>query len=306
MSLSFAQYALQAPGDVLAGVVQIITNESIFIPMLGFEEVTEFSKTYNRQQTLGGIAFRGINQTYTADQGVINPATEVLKIFGGSVTTDRQLAKGPKGKQVRANNIAQKVKKAALFFDKYVIDGDAGSDPLQFDGLNKRLTGAQVLSMATNGAVLTLAKLDSLLDAVVGSNNQKQLVMNKACRTKLQQLIQSSAGGAAVADFVNGEFSRYNGATIKVLDEDGDESAILGFDETQGSSSVATSVYCVRPGSMDGENLRGLVRRPDGGEPIEYVDYGERSGVYEELVESVMGIALYHPRCAARLKGVIA
>ena len=50
--------------------------------------------------------------------------------------------------------------------------------------------------------------------------------------------------------------------------------------------------------------MRGLIRQPDGSEPIDYVDYGERSGVYEELVEAVAGILLYHPKCAARLKGI--
>jgi hypothetical protein len=300
----FSQYALQAPGDVLPGIVQVITNNSIFIPMLRFKEVMEFSYTYPRQTTLGGIAFRGLNQTYTADTGVINPQTETLRIFGGLIDTDRQLAKGAKGKQIRANNVAAKIKKAALFFDKYVIDGNSTDDPKQFDGLNVRLTGNQVIEAGANGAVLTLKMLDQLLDAVVGGNSGKVLVMNKACRTKVQQLVQSSAGGAAVADFVNGELGRYNGARIEVLDEDGDESPILAFDETQGNNSLNTSIYCVRPGQLDGENFQGLVRRPDGAEPIEYVDYGERGGVYQELVESVMGLALHHPRCAARLKGV--
>lgn len=305
MALSFAQYALQAPGDVLPGVVQIITNNSIFMNILQFEETTEFTKEYNRQQTLGGIAFRALNAQYTADVGVINPNVEVLKIFGGLVETDRQQAKGPRGRKIRASNIAAKTKKAALFFDKYVIDGDSAVDAKQFDGLNKRLTGNQVTSAGTNGAALTLAMLDTLLDKVVGTNAGKVLVMNKADRTKTKQLILSSAGGAAVGDFNSGELERYNQARIQVIDEDGDEAAILGKDETQGSSNVTSSIYCVRPGTMDGENMRGLIRQPDGAQPIDYVDYGERNGVYQELLESVMGIALYHPRCAARLKGVL-
>ena len=46
--------------------------------------------------------------------------------------------------------------------------------------------------------------------------------------------------------------------------------------------------------------MQGLV----GGKLIEHVAYGERSGIYEDLVEGLMGIALFHPRCAARLAGV--
>lgn len=301
----FTQYALMAPGDVLPAVVQIITNESIFMRLLWMQEIEGFAYTYSRQQTLGGIAFRGLNETYTADVGVINPVTEALKIFGGTVQTDRQLAKGEKGRKARANNIAQKMKKAALFFDKYVIDGDSAVNPRQFDGLNKRLTGAQVITAGANGAVITLNMLDQLLDAVVGPNGQKVLVMNKGVRTKVKQLVLASAGGAGVADFKGGEIETYNGARIEVIDEDGDEAAILGFDETQGSSNVTASVYAVRLGKMDGEYMTGLVRKPDGGEAIEHVDYGERSGTWEELVEMVGGISLHHPRTAARLKGVL-
>jgi hypothetical protein len=53
-----------------AGIVQVVTNESVFLRRLNFVETTEFAYRYNRQQTLGGIAFRNINQTYTADTGV--------------------------------------------------------------------------------------------------------------------------------------------------------------------------------------------------------------------------------------------
>jgi hypothetical protein len=304
MAVKFAQYALRAPSDRLAGIVMLYTASSAFMRLLGFEETSEFAKAYNRQATGGGIAFRGLNQSYTADHGVIVPATETLKIFGGTVTTDRQLAKGPRGREFRNGNIATKTTKAGQFFDKACLKGDAEKNPLEFDGLEKRLVNKQVISMGVNGAQLTLPRVDEVLDAVVGTNGGKVLMLNKQLRTKVKQLVLSSAGGAAVADFKGGEIETYNGARLEIVDEDDRELPILGFDETQGSDAETASIYCVRAGSMDGQYLRGLVRQPTGAEPIDYVDYGERDGVYSELVEAVMGIALYHPRCAARLKGV--
>ena len=97
--------------------------------------VDGFAYSYNRQHTLGGIAFRGLNDCYTNDTGVVNPQVETLSIFGGEVRTDRQLV-NKQGDVVRAGAIAAKVKKAGLFFDRYVIKGDPGVDPLQFYGLN--------------------------------------------------------------------------------------------------------------------------------------------------------------------------
>src|SRR3712207_8556342 len=54
--------------------------------------------------------------------------------------------------------------------------------------------------------------------------------------------------------------------------EDGDESPILAFDETQGSSNETTSLYVIRPGSdVDGEHVQGLI----GGGMIEHVARSE-------------------------------
>jgi hypothetical protein len=300
VAISLADYAALATEPIRRGIVQKITNESIFLRLLRFIQVDGFTYRYNRQDTLGGIAFRGLNQSYTPDIGVVNPLVESLAIFGGTVDTDRQFVR-LQGDRVRANGIMAKVRKAALFFDKYVIDGDPATDPKQFYGLNARLTGNQVKSAGTNGAALTLAMVDELLDLVVGTNSQKVLVMNKVTRRKLTALVVASAGGAAVLD-VGRNVKEYNGAPIEEIDEDGDEAAILGEDETQGNSAVTSSIYCVRPGSdADGEYVQGLV----GSNMFEHVDYGERGGVVQDLVEALMGIAVFHPRAAARLKGVL-
>lgn len=303
-NVSLLEYANQADPDI-AGIVQIITNNSIFMRRLRFIGVPEFSYAYSRQQTTGGIAFRGLNESFTADVGVVNPQVELLKIFGGTVKTDRQLGRGPKGNAVRANNVAQKVKRASLTFDLKVLKGNSQTDPKEFDGLNRRLTGRQAFNAATNGAVLSLDLLDDALDRTVGTDDQKIIVCNKAIRRQMNKLVIDAAGGAAVADVKTG-ITNYKGAAVEVVDEDGDNSAVLDFDETVGNSAVTTSLYVVNPsGDVDQENMRGLMRDIDG-KMIEMVPYGERSGFIEDLVEAVAGIALHHPRCATRLKGLLA
>ena len=87
----------------------------------------------------------------------------------------------------------------------------------------------------------------------------------------------------------------------EVLDEDGDESVILDYNETCGSSNVTTSLYVVRPGSdIEGEYVQGLV----GGNMIEHVDVGLLGTYYSDIVEANLGVAMFHGRAAARIKGI--
>ena len=299
MALSLIDFTNQTASPLKRGLVQEITNESVFLRRLHFVPVDGFAYQYNRQKTLGGIAFRGLNESYTNDTGLVNPQVETLSIFGGEVRTDRQLV-NKQGDGVRANAIAAKVKKAGLFFDRYVIKGDPVVNPNQFYGLNYRLTGGQVLAVATNGGPLTLDLLDTALDAVAGSNDRKVIVCNKVVRRKITSLIRAAAGGAAMSE-IGPQAREYDGAPIEVIDEDGDESPILAFDETQGSSAVTTSLYVIRPGGdVDGEYVQGLV----GADLIEHVAVGLQGTYFTDIVEANMGLGMFHPRAACRVKGI--
>lgn len=300
MALTLLDFANQTQAPLKRGIVQEITNESVFLRRLRFVSVDGFAYSYNRQQTLGGIAFRGLNESYTNDTGVVNPQVETLSIFGGEVRTDRQLV-NKQGDVVRAGAIAAKVKKAGLFFDRYVIKGDPGVDPLQFYGLNSRLTGAQLLNTGVNGGPITLDKLDEALDAVPGSNDRKFIVCNKVVRRKISALVRGAAGGTTMKE-IGPQIREYDGAPIEVLDEDGDESPILPFTEVQGTSGAATtSLYVVRPGSeADGSYVQGLI----GAKLIEHVAVGLLGTYYSDIVEANMGLGMFHSRAACRVKGI--
>jgi hypothetical protein len=299
MAISLVDFATQTQSPLKKGLVQEVTNESVFLRRLHFVPVDGFAYTYNRQKTLGGIAFRGLNASYTEDAGVVNPQVETLSIFGGEVRTDRQLV-NKQGDSVRANAIAAKVKKAGLFFDKYVLKGDPGLDPLQFYGLNSRLAGAQVLSPAVNGGPLTLDLLDQALDAVAGSNDRKVIVCNKVVRRKITALVRAAAGGSAMSE-IGPQAREYDGAPIEVIDEDGDEAPVLAFDESHGTSNVTTSLYVVRPGKdVDGEYVQGLI----GADLVEHVTVGLQGTFFTDIVEANMGLGMFHPRAAARVKGI--
>ena len=299
MALTLLDFANQTQTPLKRGIVQEITNESVFLRRLRFVPVDGFAYAYNRQTTLGGIAFRGLNESYTNDAGVVNPQVETLSIFGGEVRTDRQLV-NKQGDVVRAGAIAAKVKKAGLFFDRYVIKGDPASSPLQFYGLNARLTGNQVITIDPDGGALTLDILDNALDRVPGSNDRKIIVCNKQLRRNITALIRQEAGGSAMAE-IGPQAREYDGAPIEVLDEDGDETPILPFNETQGTANDTTSLYVIRPGSeSDGHFVQGLI----GSNLIEHVAVGLMGTYFTDIVEANMGLGMFRPRAAARVKGI--
>jgi hypothetical protein len=300
MALTLLDFANQTQTPLKRGIVQEITNESVFLRRLRFVPVDGFAYAYNRQATLGGIAFRGLNESYAHDTGVVNPQVETLSIFGGEVRTDRQLV-NKQGDVVRAGAIAAKVKRAGLFFDRFVIKGDPAASPLQFYGLNARLTGEQVLSLdPSGGAPLSLDLLDKALDRVPGSNDRKIIVCNKEVRRQITALIRAAAGGSAMRE-IGAQARDYDGAAIEVLDEDGDESPILAFDETHGVDTDTTSLYVIRPGSeSDGNYVQGLI----GSKLIEHVAVGLLGTYYSDIVEANMGLGMFHPRAACRVKGI--
>jgi hypothetical protein len=282
------------------GVIEVFARTSPVLERLPLFPIAGNSYTYNREQTLGGIAFRSINESYTADVGVVNPITETLSILGGISKVDRALVKTQGNlNDLRAIYDGQKSKASALKFTKTFFKGDSTSNPKEFDGLEIRLTGDQVIDMGSSsgGDTLTLPKLDELIDAVQGGPDV--LFMNKTMRRKVNALVRSA--GSAI-ETVNDAFGRqinaYAGVPIGVIEDDNEGNLILDFNEEcpGGGSNVGTSIYAVRFGF---EWLSGLQNGI-----LDVIDLGLNGIFWETLIEWLCGLAVWHPKSAARLQGI--
>lgn len=295
--LTQTEWAKLNPDPLQSGVVEIFASTNPIMQAMPWQNIAGAAYVYNREATLPGIAFRGINESYTESTGVVNQLSDPLKIIGGDLDVDTALvAWGTGANDTRAIHDAMKVKALSLNHLKTVFDGDATANPKEFDGLNARLTGNQVLSAGTNGAVLTLAMLDDLVDAVAGSPSL--LLMNKKMRQQIRQLARSVNALTIAKDDLGREIDLYYGVPFGIIEDDSQGNAILGFDETQGTATNATSIYAVAfgPGAMFGAQTA----------PISVRDLGEQQSkpAYRTRVEHYGTIVLEHPRCAARLQGV--
>lgn len=303
MSLTLVEAAKLAETPLQRGVIEVFPRTSAVLERLPFLPVSSDSYKYNQEEALPGIAFRGIGETYSESTGTINPVTETLSILGGVSDVDRALVKTQGNKNsLRAIHDGLKAKAAALRFTKTFFKGDSESSPKEFDGLQVRLTGDQLIDMGSTsgGDTLTLDKLDELIDAVQGGPDV--LFMNKTMRRKVNKLIRA-AGQATetVSDAFGRQLSSYAGVPIGVIEDDETGAAILSFAEAApgGGSSLCTSIYAVRFGVK--EWVSGL---QCGG--MDVLDMGLYSGgtAYRTLIEWICGMAVFHPRAAARLRGI--
>lgn len=285
-------------------VTKIIVENSAVLEYLPMMTINGPAYRYNRERSLGTIAFRGVGGTYTADSGVINPQAEFLAIMGGEVVIDKfEVDMMSNLIDLKSEKFRMKSRQAGIFFSENFFEGDVTANPYAFDGMRRRLASNQLIDAGSGGATLTLLMLDRLLDRVVGDNNNKVLWMNDTMRRKVSTLIQAQTGSARIEfsqDAFNRQQMKYADATIRVVRREDDGSTILAFDEDDGSGNLdTTSIYCTRFG-MD--FLHGI----QGKALPAITDFGEVTDApqHKGRIEWYCGLVMKHPRSAARLENL--
>src|SRR5512139_2154724 len=129
-----------------SGIVEIFATNNPVLERLPFIDIQGNAYRHNREGSLPGIAFRGINEGYSESTGVINPQVETLTICSGDSDYDVALVKMTgNGNSLRAAHDSLKAKALTLTWLKTFFDGNSVTEPREFDGLNRRLTGSQVI-----------------------------------------------------------------------------------------------------------------------------------------------------------------
>lgn len=271
-----------------AGVIEKYAESSDILLALPFNSIEGNSLSYNIEETLPGIGFRGVNGSYTESTGILNPQVEVLKIAGGDLDVDKFIV-DTMGTEQRAVQEGMKIKALALAWTKTFIKGSSTTDPKEFDGLQTRLSGDAVISNGTAG--LSLLKLDEAIDAV---DNATHLIMNKTMRRRLTAAARNTAVGGYITyeqDAFGRQVTKYNDLPILIVDKDNTNTDILGFTE----ASSTTSIYVVSFG--DGA-VTGL---QNGGMDVRDIGELETKPSYRTRVEWYNGFGVFAPRSASRL-----
>jgi hypothetical protein len=298
MAVTLIEAAKQATNEVQQAVIETFAMSTDLLAVLPFQEIPGRSLTYNQEETLPGVAFRSVNGSYPESTGIVNPIVEQLVIAGGDMDVDKFIDK-TMGAGHRSVQEALKIKASGHEISHKFIKGDSASNANEFDGLQTRLTGAQVIDngAGSGGTALSLSKLDELIDAV---DDPTHLFMSKAMRRWLTAAARNSGVGGYITydvDAFGRRIAMYGDLPILIADGNGDVNASLGFNEAAASGgATATSIYAM---SLGDGMLTGI---QNGG--IDVQDLGElqEKPTLRTRVEWYMALAAWHPRAAGRLR----
>lgn len=315
MAVTLAQAALLSQNDLQRGVIETFVQLSPVLDRIPLLPIEGNAYAYNVEASLPGVAFRSVNEAYVESTGTVNQLTESLVILGGNADVDRFIVQTRGNLQdQRAIQTRLKVKAASYKFQDAFFNGDVNVDPKGFDGLKKRLTGAQVVSAGTNGAGVNsdaatrstfFDNLDALVGAVPGITPENGAIYaNGKILSKIRSALRNTNQSAeTVADSVGKRNLTWNG--IPILDPGVGLAGtdVLPFTETQGSSSVASSIYAVKFG--EDETDGGVTGLDNGGVQVDDLGLLQSQPVYRTLIEFYCGLAVFAGKGAARLTGVL-
>ncbi|HZU06176.1 MAG TPA: phage major capsid protein [Chloroflexota bacterium] len=296
MALTLLDAARLSRDLLFQGVIETVIEESPILQLLPFETIQGNSLKYTYEVAPGTASFYAVNAPWTEGTAELGTRTATLAILGGDVDVDNFLARTMSDVvDQRATQLALKAKAVQRAFERAFITGDAAVDPHSFDGLRKLIPASQTLDAGANGASLTLALLDQLIDMVRGGKPHL-LLMSRRTRRKLKSLLVSSTHyveSVRLGEFGAGVLA-YDGIPVAVSD-------YVPDDETLGSGSNLSSIYALRFGW--GEGLCGL---QNGG--IEVVEVGqlETKDAVRTRLRWYVGLALFRDNACARLRGLTA
>tara|TARA_R100000458_G_C8273471_1_gene248368 strand:+ start:1066 stop:2004 length:939 start_codon:yes stop_codon:yes gene_type:complete len=305
-SLSLLESAKYGNDQLASGVVETLIQESPILEMLPFTAISGNALKVTVEDTLPAPAFRNVNENYTRTFGTDTERFFGCSILGGEVFIDNYIVR------VQANQISAKARQYAKFakamsrtFDASFFDGTGTSK--DFKGINALIDEGlgQKVAMATNGAALTLDKMDEAMDSVRNQSSPDVLLMNRTVRRKVTSLARNTSGYFTLLDVgedaLGRQVSTYNGVPIRIIGDDKSGAAILDFDETQGSSNVTSSIYALAFGTD--ENVYGILGL---GGSFDVVDFGETEASPGHLgrVEVYPGVVIANSFSAVRLHGI--
>ncbi len=294
MALTLAEAAKLSNDTLLQGVIETIIYESPVLQALPFIEIVGNGLTYNQENAAATAAFYDVGDTWAESTPTFTQLTANLKILGGDADVDNFLAKTRSNIQdLEAAIVQLKAKAVQQKFDDIFISGDTSSDAKAFDGIDKLSVSGQTVSMGTNGATLTLDKLDELIDRVK-AGKPSILLMSRRSRRKLNSLSRGTGSGILETD--RNQFGQmvqfYSGIPIGVNDW-------IPDNKTVGSSTDCSTIY----GVQVGEGAVSGLTSP-GGLQVERVGSLETKDATRTRVKWYVSLAVFNSLKLAKLTGV--
>ncbi len=293
MALTLAEASKLSNDTLLSGVIETIAQESPILQRLPFIEIVGNGLTYNRENVAPSAAFYDVGDTWTEDTPTFTQVNAALKILGGDADIDNFLkATRSNIQDLEAAVVQLKARAVQSLFDDTFVNGNAVLNVNSFDGIATMTAAPQTVSMGANGASLTLAKLDELVDKVRGGKPD-MLLMSRRSRRSLNILARASGSFLeADRDQFGNMLQFYDGIPIGLNDYISDA-------DTVGTSGDCSAIYAMQ---FDEGAMTGLTA--PGGLTVERVGSLETKDASRIRVKWYAGLALFNTVKLAKLTGV--
>jgi hypothetical protein len=248
-------------------VIEMFAASSDIFGALPFEGMSGPVYEYHRQSALPtSMAFRGINEASTTGAGRLTPGQEASFVMDHDIDVDRAIV-DRYGEERRTRDESMAIAQAGRLWVDTFVSGDNTTEPREFNGLQARsalFSRTTANSASSGGAALSLAKLDTAINAV-NKNGGKTFIIAPfdsiplwiaAART-------STLSGFVLQtwDEVGTPKMSYGGMPFLWGYQKDDHTPVLQFNEvgSGGGSAVTASLYVVNFGEG---KLRGLQLKP--------------------------------------------
>ena len=301
--------AAKSGSDLLHdGVVETLIQESPLLEMLPVVTIKGNAIKHRVEGSLPTPAYRQVNDTYSRSWGGDSEHFWGVTILGGEVFIDNFIINTMGNEwDEKARQYEKFAKAMSRTFDADFFDADGTGN--KFKGVNTLIDEGfgQTIGAAddtTNGGTMTLDDIDIAFDLLRDQSMPDAMLCNRTHRRKITQLARSSYTGISLIDVGTDVFGRkvnqYNGVGMRIIGDDINGTAILGYDETRGNNSTKSSLYLVAFGTDKVCLLMGA------GGSFTVKDFGETEAAPGHLgrVETYPGIALWSPHSIVRLQGI--
>jgi len=290
MAMTLAEYKKTTREPLRAGVIQTFMDNAPVLNYLSFTNIVGSVYSYNAEGTLPDTDFRAINTPFATSSGVVNTSTEEIKIGGGKITIDRAL-RDMYGDDRLKTDMEMKVKSMARTVSLAFFKGDTGSNALEFDGLQTRISGDQQL--VQGDTALSLGKLREAVVKTKGSN--KVIFVGQEMYLRLSDALNDPALSnqlSQATDQFGAPIFYFAGIPVVMAGEATDGSQILDFTE----ANTTTSIYVC---AFESNGVTGIQAKPlQAFEPVK-----ESVGT-EFDIEWILSYYIANPDSAYQISGI--
>ena len=260
MALTLVEAAKGESNLFLRGVIETFIEDQRLLQIIPFRNIQGSADGIEQEAVLPDAATRAVNEAFTESTGRTQEVIQSLKIYGGDIGIDPFILK-TKGRDKAAAQTAMKIKAISNRWVTDFFKGDAAADPRDFDGLQQRLDGFNLVPVGTTsgGDPLELPILD---EAIARCHGARYLLMGRQMMIRLTQAMRSigtpAFSNVRIEPIDFGKTALfYNGLEVVVITDNQNNDNVLDFSEASpGGGTTGSSIYVIGVGDEGVEGIQ--------------------------------------------------